>query len=201
MGETKAQKRARKGVKAAVSTQQGAKEDFLGSPFFAALSSLTQGIVDNPQTFGPEQRQQLFDQNAALANESANSFVDQLLARQGAANQVRSGPTLGAEFQIGAQLGEALAGANRQVALQGAQQDRADTIQAIQSAQNILQLVNALDQQVASTQLGGASILTSLSSQPTIGQRIGSGVGQLAGNILGAGGQSSGGIPGVFGKG
>lgn len=191
-GETKTQKATQRQVEGAVGTQTGAREEFLNDPLFGAIRAIAEGIVANPQTFGPAQREALFRQTAGQANQAATQASNELLAGQTVGSGTRSGSTTAGLFDIGARLGESLAQSQRQIAIQGAQQDRADENAAIGTGQNILNLQNLLNQQIANAQLGGATTIAATGNQQSPGAQLGGGLLGTAGNVLTAGTSSKG---------
>lgn len=190
--ETKTQKQTRGQLADALTTQRGAKEDFLNDPLFSGIRQIVEGIVAQPETFGPAQREALFRQTAGQANQEATQASNNLLASQTVGAGTRSGSTAGGLFDIGARLGETLAQSRRNIEIQGAQQDRQDQLGAVGAGQGILNLQNLLDQQIANAQLGAATTIASTGNQQSPGGALGGGLLGTAGNILTAGTSSKG---------
>lgn len=176
----------KRSAKEAKNLQSQITSQTLADPLFNQRRDLVQGIVNDPLTFGPEQRELMFRQGASLANQAATDFVDDSLARatgpQGAG--ARSGSIVNANLLAGAGLGEALASAQRQVSLAGAQQDRADLTGAIDLIANQTAFQNAPQQAEVQTLLGQGQLLTGI---PQTQQQAGPGaiLGSITGSFLG----------------
>lgn len=111
---------------------------------------------------------------------------------------IRSGDVRGQEINVASGLGEALAQAFRQVALQGASSDRQDLLAAIQTALGIEGTRNMLSQNLVNAFLGQGQVLSNVAGIPSTGAQIGQGVGQLAGAFLGGAASNAGGFTQAF---
>ena len=198
MGEPQGVTRVHKASKRAVKEARTEKQRFENSPLFQQAVALATQITDNPFTFGPLQREQLFRQNVGQANADANSFLTNVREKSTVGSGIRSGDVRGQEINVASGLGEALAQAFRQVALQGASSDRQDLLAAIQTALGIEGTRNMLSQNLVNAFLGQGQVLSNVAGIPSTGAQIGQGVGQLAGAFLGGAASNAGGFTQAF---
>jgi len=194
-GQSSAQKTASKTAGLAPKTLEQSRSNFLASPEYAGQQDIVQQILANPYTFSQQDIDRIYQGGAATAYQSANGFVDQQNAKQGAQGVFRSGGTNALHAQAGAQLGEQLAGAQRQGQLMAAQQRIPDLANAYNLAGQLSQTRSAYDSNIANAQLGQANVLGGLAGQPTPLQSGLGGLGSILGSTVGAAGQAGG-----FGK-
>ncbi len=186
--QSTAQKDSSKLINKAVALQSNLIPQIKNDPLFIQRQGLAQQIVENPQTFGPEQRALLFQQQSDLANQAATDFtVNSANASTGASGAgARSGSQELSRQISAAGLGQSIAQAQQQVALAGAQQDRADLLQAINTASNQVGFQFQPEKDLIATQLGGAKTFAGFGpEQQGIGGILGGLAGSVAGKVIG----------------
>lgn len=184
--QSTAQKKSSENLEEATDLAKQRAALYSGSPEFAQLQALTQQVLQNPLTFGPEQREMLFRQQSALANQSANDFLRNAGERATVGSGFRSGGMDAARIMAASGLGENLAAAQRQVELMGAQQDRQDLLGAQGVARNFLQSQELPYDKAVNALLGQGQVLGSFGpEQQGIGGALGGILGSAAGGVTG----------------
>lgn len=172
--------------------QQGVV-DYRNSPFFADMTRVIQGLVQNPYTFSPTDAQAMYANNAAQANANSNAALQNLYEKNSASGAgFRSGGTRAGEFDILSRQGSDLTAANTQTQLQLANQNRADQTQLINTLGTYLGNQFGLSQSVANAELGSAGVFSQLANVPSPAAQSLGGVGKIGGSILTAGTSPSG---------
>jgi len=183
--QSTAQKDSSRSLQKAASIQDLIAQQTLEDPLFQQRQALSQQLISDPFTFGAGDRQALFQNQAALANQAANDFVDNSLASATGPSGAgaRSGSVVDDRIMAASGLGQALANARQQVDLAGAQQDRADLISSLGLIDQQLSASNAPEQQRVQTNLGLGQTFAGFGPEQ---QGIGGLFAGAAGNALGS---------------
>jgi len=153
-----------------------------------------QRLLDDPLSLGPDVIAAIKSSGAATAHEAARNQLSEGLARLSGTSGTRSGAANRLQGQVASGLGRGIAQSNRQADIMAAQQRPIDIINALQAAQSWQGAEMSPYQALASTQLGGGSVIGSLQAPPSFAQ----GLGAFGGAALGAVG-SAGGFGKMFG--
>lgn len=186
--QSTSQKKSAENLEEATDVQKAAAQQFLADPIFGQVRQATEQIFDTPLTFGPEQREGLFQRQAAMANRAANDFLTnaRVQATGPGGPGFRSGSQRQAEILAASGLGEALANSRAQIELQGAQQDRTDLQNLMATGADFLNLQQLPQDKVVQALLGQGQVLGQQGpEQQGFGAALGGILGQAAGGITG----------------
>lgn len=189
--QSSAQKDANKQLNRGENVAYAARNALLEDPLFAMLRQNVEQRVANPYTFGPAEREAMFRNQAAIANQAANDFLTNASERATVTSGYRSGPMQQQRILAASGLGEGLAEAQRQVALTGAQQDRQDEIQSAEAAKSFLDFRNSIDRNLAALHMGAGQTFAGYAPEQTtltgaLGRGFASSLGSTLGNPVGA---------------
>lgn len=146
-----------------------------------------QELLDDPYTLASV-IDAIKSSGAATAHDAARNQLSEGLARLSGTSGTRSGAANRLQGQVAAGLGRDIAQSNRQADIMAAQQRPTDLINALQAAQSWQGAEMSPYQALASTQLGGGSVIGGLTAPPSFAQ----GMGALAGQAMGAAGTAIG---------